>query len=264
MPFTGSHPAAVLPLMRSGLVPSALVIGSMAPDLPYYLPVPLNSGTTHSAPGVLGLDLLLGAMAFALWQVLVAPLMVAVAPPSVRARLAPGLPVPWRRHVHGPQAVMLVVVSLWTGSATHVLWDEFTHIGRWGYRHLPWLAQTHGSLPGYEWAQYGSGVFGALVIADSLRRWWRTTSPADPSAHPQRVPGLSPAAIAGVWTVIVLATLTGAAAAGGSALLGHPGVWTVAFRIATWGGGAGMFAVLACAVVHPRLPRDQADTQPTS
>jgi hypothetical protein len=31
MPFTGSHPAAVLPFFRLGLV---LVIGSMVPDLP--------------------------------------------------------------------------------------------------------------------------------------------------------------------------------------------------------------------------------------
>ncbi|MDQ7908342.1 DUF4184 family protein [Phytohabitans sp. ZYX-F-186] len=42
MPFTGSHPAAVLPLVRWGLPPAALVIGSMVPDLPYYLPTPVN------------------------------------------------------------------------------------------------------------------------------------------------------------------------------------------------------------------------------
>lgn len=39
MPFTGSHPAAVLPLLRWGLIPSALVIGSMSPDLGYFLPL---------------------------------------------------------------------------------------------------------------------------------------------------------------------------------------------------------------------------------
>ena len=51
MPFTGSHPAAVLPLMRWGLMPSALVIGSMVPDLPYFLPVP-DLGNTHSLIGL--------------------------------------------------------------------------------------------------------------------------------------------------------------------------------------------------------------------
>src|SRR5215467_12574272 len=37
VPFTFSHPAAVLPLARRGLVFSALVVGSMAPDFPYFV-----------------------------------------------------------------------------------------------------------------------------------------------------------------------------------------------------------------------------------
>ncbi|MEI5672079.1 MULTISPECIES: DUF4184 family protein [unclassified Nocardioides] len=37
MPFTLVHPAAVLPLVRTPLVPSALVLGSVAPDLPYFV-----------------------------------------------------------------------------------------------------------------------------------------------------------------------------------------------------------------------------------
>ena len=37
MPFTGSHPAAVLPLLRTSLPGSALVAGSLAPDVPFYL-----------------------------------------------------------------------------------------------------------------------------------------------------------------------------------------------------------------------------------
>ncbi|WP_328421551.1 DUF4184 family protein [Micromonospora sp. NBC_00389] len=44
MPFTGGHVAAVLPLARSAWrAPSALVLGSMVPDLPYYLPLPLQA-----------------------------------------------------------------------------------------------------------------------------------------------------------------------------------------------------------------------------
>ena len=36
MPFTGSHPAAVLPLLRTSLPASALVAGSLAPDVPFH------------------------------------------------------------------------------------------------------------------------------------------------------------------------------------------------------------------------------------
>ena len=37
MPFTLAHPAAILPITRGRLIPSALVMGSMAPDVPYYV-----------------------------------------------------------------------------------------------------------------------------------------------------------------------------------------------------------------------------------
>ncbi|HEY6889589.1 MAG TPA: DUF4184 family protein, partial [Solirubrobacter sp.] len=120
MPFTGSHPAAVVPLLRTGLVPSALVIGSMIPDLPYYVPVPVSSTVTHSAAGVIGVDLVLGVAVFAVWQLVLAPAVVGLAPPGVRDRLAPGLPVHPRRHVRSLAAVALVLASLVIGAATHV------------------------------------------------------------------------------------------------------------------------------------------------
>lgn len=37
MPFTPSHVAAALPFLRTPLIPAALVIGTMTPDLFYYL-----------------------------------------------------------------------------------------------------------------------------------------------------------------------------------------------------------------------------------
>src|SRR5690349_16766547 len=95
-PLPESHPAAVLPLFRSGLLPSALVIGSMVPDLPYYLPIPVSSELTHSAAGVVGVDLLLGLLSFVIWHLLVEPLAVAVAPASLRRRLPALAPIRWQ------------------------------------------------------------------------------------------------------------------------------------------------------------------------
>lgn len=89
MPFTGSHLAAVLPLMRSRwLVPSALVIGSMVPDLPYYLPLPVTATLTHSPLGVLGVNVMLGLVALALWHGLLARFLAAISPVRLRERLS--------------------------------------------------------------------------------------------------------------------------------------------------------------------------------
>src|SRR4051794_229088 len=98
MPFTGSHPAAVLPLIGLGLPPAALVIGSMVPDLPYFLP--LGHGfQTHTLVAVFTVDPLIGVICLALWSALIGPLAAAVAPVSVRRRLP--APAPRRR---GPRA----------------------------------------------------------------------------------------------------------------------------------------------------------------
>ena len=48
---------------------------------------------------------------------------------------------------------------------THVVWDEFTHVDRWGMRHIPWLAAQHGPWLGVKWAQYTSGVGGVLLLS---------------------------------------------------------------------------------------------------
>jgi hypothetical protein len=73
VPFTASHAAAVLPFLRSPLPASALVIGSMAPDFPYYLP--WSTGwPTHTPLGVVTVDLAIGAVGWSLWHgVLAAP-----------------------------------------------------------------------------------------------------------------------------------------------------------------------------------------------
>src|SRR4051794_28882935 len=87
MPFTASHPAAVLPLVRLGLVPSALVIGSMAPDAPLFGPVPVSYAATHAASGPVTVDVVLGLIAFCVWHgALVAPL-AAMSPVEIRSRL---------------------------------------------------------------------------------------------------------------------------------------------------------------------------------
>ncbi|WP_285617751.1 DUF4184 family protein [Kineosporia sp. NBRC 101677] len=251
MPFTGSHPAAVLPLLRTPLVPSALVIGSMSPDLLYYLalPDPVRwrwSEVSHSALGILGFDLAMGLVAFVLWQALIVPLAVAVAPSALRDRLGPELPVPLRAHWASPRAIALVVASLWVGAITHVVWDEFTHPGRWGTENIPWLAEQHGILAGYRWGQYASSVLGLMLIAWVLGRWWLRTAP-QPGA--QRIAALRPAISIGVWTIVLACAGIGAAVGLWASVTDSLGTGSLAYLVSTYGGGAGLVAVLLCALL---------------
>lgn len=238
MPFTGSHPAAALPLARLGLPPSALVIGSMAPDLPYYLPTPVNGAATHSLLGVVSANLLLGLVVLAAWQALLAPLAIAIGPAAVRDRLpepAPGVAHPVRR-------AAAVVVALAAGAATHVAWDSFTHKGRWGPEHIGWLADEHAGLHGYKWAQYASGLVGAAAIGLWLLRWWRRNPPM-----PRR-PSTSRRFAVASWAAIGLTTATFGLVAALPALR-DADLDSAGFLAITRGAGAGLVAAVACAAL---------------
>lgn len=235
MPFTGSHPAAVLPLIGTGLPSSALVIGSMSPDLPYYLPLTTTSWPTHTATGVVGIDLLLGATAWVVWHGLLSAPALDHAPNGWRRRLTGQVQAGLVRRLRSWREVALTVLALVIGAATHVLWDELTHPGRWGTHHLRVLRTDWGGLAGYRWAQYGSGLFGALVIAGWLVRWWQRTPAGSVAANPRSR-----------WTwlgLLLVGAVTGGIAAATSATL-----QVAAFRGATRGGGAIAAAGLLLAV----------------
>ena len=169
MPFTLSHAVVALPFRRSVLIPSAIAIGAMVPDLPLFFPIfPLREAywVTHSWWGIFTLDLALAAMVFLAWRVLLRPVVSALSPRWIRARIPEvwdraQLFVSQRRVIGG----VLFVCSLLLGSVTHVVWDLFTHPARAGTEWLPFLAHMWGPLPGYDWAQYASSVLGLLILA---------------------------------------------------------------------------------------------------
>ncbi|MER6468256.1 DUF4184 family protein [Streptomyces collinus] len=194
MPFTLSHAAAVLPAVRSDgggrgrLVPSVLVAGSFAPDMPFYAASAVPDGmefgsVTHSFAGVAGVDVVIAWALVALWLFVREPL-VALLP----------------RHRQGPPAallrcgaprarVRLVVVLRWYvsaafGALTHVVWDAFTHHDRWGSRLVPVLARSVAGMPLHSWLQYGTSALAAVVIAVFLVRALRRTPPGGPPVLP--------------------------------------------------------------------------------
>jgi hypothetical protein len=174
MPFTGSHPAAVLPLLRSAMPASALVVGSMAPDLPLYAPMPYSSELSHQLVGAFTVDLLAGLALFVAWHALIGPVVVAYSPVALRRRLPESVPASLGTFVRPRGRLLWVVAALVTGALTHVAWDAFTHADGWAVRHLPRLSDRVGPLPAYEWAQYASGLIGAVLILGWFVQWWRT------------------------------------------------------------------------------------------
>ncbi|GAB2838745.1 DUF4184 family protein [Streptomyces deserti] len=191
MPFTLSHAAAVLPAVRADgtgratLVPAVLVAGSFSPDLTYYaasvLPGAMEFGdVTHSFPGVFTVDVLLAWALVGLWLLVREPL-VALLPRgrqgrpawltrcgAARARVRPSLVARW-------------YVSAALGALTHVVWDAFTHLDRWGMRLFPVLGREVAGSPLYWYLQYGGSAVAAVVIAVFVAYALRRAPRAEPA-----------------------------------------------------------------------------------
>lgn len=171
MPFTLSHAAATLPIKwrlgpRADFV--ALAIGSMAPDFPYSLGLPVHRDATHSLFGVLWFSLPVGMLAWLLWRGLWRGPARLLAPAAVGRRISLAAP---------PAPSFLVLVgSLGLGALTHLLWDAFTHGSGFGFEELPILGQSLAGLPAYErqpyhLLQHGSTLLGAAALVVAARRW---------------------------------------------------------------------------------------------
>ncbi|EIV96340.1 DUF4184 family protein [Frankia sp. QA3] len=204
MPFTLSHPAAVLPLRWLGLPMSAMVAGSMVPDVPVFFGWPEMYRLTHSLLGVVTVVPVLSLAALGMWSYLIRDAVVDLAPDPVRLRL------PARARLTGRQW-LLAPVAAGVGAVTHVGWDDFTHEDRWGVRQVAWLSAQHGALPGYKWLQYGMSAAGLVVVAAAIVAHLRALprGPRRPRRHPSESMVLPAVVIvaAGVGGVVGLANV---------------------------------------------------------
>ncbi len=164
MPFTPAHIAAVLPVAeplrrRAPHALTALVIGSMAPDIPYYLPIPYDRAESHALHNAWGWTALLSLVVWVLWTSLLAPPVRDLSPGWVRARRGP---VPRRLRLLDLPVAYAASVA---GILTHLLWDSFTHSDGWFVRHHGSLSIRYGSWPLYQDLQLASSPVGCIIVA---------------------------------------------------------------------------------------------------
>jgi len=248
VPFTVSHVAAVLPGARTALPTAALVVGAMAPDIPYFLPRGPWTLPTHTVGGIVLWAPLLGLVVVLAWYLLLARAAYAWAPRQLRRRLPE--PVGARERFGSVRAVALVYVALVLGAATHVVWDSFTHNDGWVVERVPAFLGTVTWLPGdlavYRWAQYASSVVGMAILVWWVARWWRTT----PARATDETASVSDAARWSVVAAVTVAGLAAAAFASSPYLVGEEALnlRRAVFKAITVGGAVAVLAVLLVAI----------------
>src|ERR1017187_4359786 len=163
MPFTLSHAAAALPFRKLKPVWPALVIGTFAPDLQYFIWI---SERCVKGPAI---ELL---------------------PDNLQRRLQDKIqPLSF----WGRRRFASIVIWIAVGIATHVLWDSFTHYSSWIGERWSFLHQTvqlpfHHHPMVYKLLQHGSTVFGILALAAWFMAWYRRTVPQQNTDVPELSP----------------------------------------------------------------------------
>lgn len=186
MPFTLAHPAAAIPFRRSSLIMSAIVMGCLVPDFPHFVFMSTRVSFTHTVAGMFVLDLPVAFLMLWLFHTFLKQPILLFLPSGMRRRLVSSLDTfPF----WPPERLGLIVVSILTGAATHLLWDAFTHDDSWICRNWTFLQdRVHlpaiGNMQIYSLLEYASSFLGVVVIAIWICHWYRTTRPPAQSVVP--------------------------------------------------------------------------------
>jgi len=219
MPFTLAHPAAVVPIARvlkRRVSLSALLAGSVVPDFGYIPQLPSFGISSHTVLGAFTFCLPLGLLFYLAFHGILKRPLIGLLPSSWAGRVET-LDAARRRW---PQvAAWAVIVSLLIGTATHLVWDSFTHPGPVTHR-IPILNLVVFNLEGlrvrvFRILQHLSTILGMGLMAWWLGRWYRETTGGSVRASLSAVHRwIAIAAILGVTSAIALAC--GAATAVGA------------------------------------------------
>jgi uncharacterized protein DUF4184 len=178
LPFTLSHPAAVVPLRRI-LVLSALVVGSMAPDFHYFLNLAPHWHFTHTVKGAFLFCLPVGLGVLWIFHAVMKLPLISLTSERYQSRLVLfATPFQWK-----PAARFAVIVfSILVGIGSHIVWDAFTHERGLFVRNVPDLRtaalEEFGShRPLYSFLQHGSTLLGMALLIFWYWRWFKRTSP---------------------------------------------------------------------------------------
>jgi hypothetical protein len=178
MPFTLSHPLFAAPLKKGlpSLSLTGLILGSMAPDLEYFIAMQPFRSIGHSLSGffLVALPICI-ALAFAYHRI-IKPALPAMLPNALGVnQFAAYLNRPWRMATTAERLFFLL--SLFIGFYSHVFLDHFTHSSGYFVLRLPFLQNMIFGDHVYHILQLSLSVLGALLpglyFMHSYLNWYK-------------------------------------------------------------------------------------------
>lgn len=169
MPFTFSHPAIVLPLKylpKKWFSFTGLIIGSMTPDFEYFIRMKIQSNYSHTIAGIFWFDLPLALLLSFIFHNIVKDPLFDNLPNTIKSRFIFFKTFKWNDYFK--QNWIVVIVSILIGTASHLLWDSFTHDHGYFVTHVPELQESilifNKKVPCLKVAQHSSSFIGGVII----------------------------------------------------------------------------------------------------
>lgn len=128
MPFTFSHPALILPLnllSKKWFSITALIIGSILPDLEAFLRLKSEKDQSHSWDALFWFGLPFGLILSFIFHFWVRNPFIYNLPSFFQKRFNQYATFNWWQHIK--TNVGAVLFSFLLGGASHLIWDSFTH-----------------------------------------------------------------------------------------------------------------------------------------
>jgi len=173
MPFTFAHPAIILPLKhlpKRWYSLAGLIIGSMTPDFEYFIRMQVKSIYSHTLPGLFWFDVPLGILLSYIYMLLIKDRVISNLPRFLNCHFVKYQYLPIKVSA---TAIAVMTCSVFIGSASHLLWDSFTHPHGYFVGLIPFLSTVachigHEPIYGYKLLQHGSTLIGLAVIARAI------------------------------------------------------------------------------------------------
>ena len=174
MPFTFTHPIAVLPLKKIApdFILPGLIIGAIAPDFGYYFPLPeVLSVESHTFKGLFLHSLPIGLVLFFIYYQLCETFLFFIPDPHrsllLEARSSERLNI---------RFIALLLISILLGACTHNIWDAFTHKYGWFVLRSSLLNRELSSITGskyylYNLLQHLSTFLGTAYLVYAYQKW---------------------------------------------------------------------------------------------
>ncbi len=170
MPFTFAHPIAAAPIWigsnRRLNLPS-LIVGSMIPDLNYFLSLQPTKAIGHTFLGIFipGVPESIGLL-LVIRYIMIRPCLA-----LLPRRLARHFPSPSSSFSPKSLDGINVVISILLGAISHLIWDYLVHQTSSLAARSQFIQPYFSDPVIYQLFQYGSSIFGLVALGIWLLKW---------------------------------------------------------------------------------------------